>query len=950
MKDKCPACNQLLSDAAPKNYCPKCGYSNKKNPLASQQTSPSEPENYLFKIDRYYVIKRIGRGGMGEVFLVYDPLCRRNIALKRVREDIKHHEIIYNRFLREAEITSQLAHPTITPIYTLNTTGKHFYYTMPFFKGETLQEILLKTYKQELNAEEPSGLGSSITSLVRIFVTICQGIAYAHSKDFIHRDLKAENIIIGNFAEVLILDWGIAKILNKPDDEKIDIPENATSELTMPGKIVGTANYISPECAFGSPANISSEIYSLGVILYQMLTLRFPFQRKNLEEFRKNIKNEKLISPHELTPYRDVPESLTRIVTCCLEPLPPNRYQTVEHLLKDLETYLEGRSDWIQSAKLNIETPTDWEFHENVSIIRHVAISRGAPSVKWVSLMVSNLAFPGNSKLETRVRLGKECTGLGFMINVPETQGRKYPTDGYCLWLSSTSKSKLFRSRVTIQSIPEMSLEPDLWYNLRFEKIDNDIYIYLNDILQCSYICHLPMSGAHIGVLYENTDFEMSDIVVFEGNINITLGCLAIPDAFLSSHNYDKALSEYRRIYKSFPWRNEGREAIFRAGITLLEQGQEKNDEQYFQQALEEFDQLRNTISAPLKYLGESLVYQTMQEYEEEINCLEFAFRKYPKHSLLSVLEEQVIYRLQESSQNSRTATYRFMLLILRVLPRALKRPETKKLFRLVQTHWEPLTFFIDKNDNDYLAVKLAFWLAQPYSLEEILDKILQKENPSHDLITNIIFCWIELGAHTLAKAKIEELCSAISDPVLHNALSQLNNLILYHQNPSKAYIDNISEQHILNHTMNHALDINQISWVKENMEEQKIWATLLDKDTETANKFFQQHTLEEINQENSILHFLYGCWLLLTEGKKISDIHLKGVLNVPYPRSWTLFTHYLTQNIPDKKAWFKRLFSVEKRELCRQAILYYSCSDNTEQVEHYKKLLQQEYHNVDVW
>src|SRR5262249_51165989 len=156
-------------------------------------------------------------------------------------------------------------------------------------------------------------------------------------------------------------------------------------------------------------------------------------------------------------------------------------------------------------------------------------------------------------------------------------------------------------------------------------KIDHNIYFYLNNALQFSYISRLPLTGTHIGILSRDADFVLDSLRVFIGSQNLTVNCLAVPDAFLAHKDYVTALSEYRRLGYSFPGRAEGREAMFRAGITILEQGRTCQNpierESLYTAALEEFEKLHSTPGAPLEYLGKAQVYEAWNAPEEEIKC-----------------------------------------------------------------------------------------------------------------------------------------------------------------------------------------------------------------------------------------------------------------------------------------------------------------------------------------
>ncbi len=168
------------------------------------------------------------------------------------------------------------------------------------------------------------------------------------------------------------------------DDDPI-VEESASTHrlhgLTKLGKVVGTVSYMAPERALGQPATVQTDVYSLGVILYQILALRAPFRRGSLKEFRQKLIREKLIPPEEVAPYRDVPRVLSAVVERSLSTNVDRRYPTVDALIHDIENYLEGRSEWTQIAELRISRRTDWEFQENVLIAEHVAVTRGTESV-----------------------------------------------------------------------------------------------------------------------------------------------------------------------------------------------------------------------------------------------------------------------------------------------------------------------------------------------------------------------------------------------------------------------------------------------------------------------------------------------------------------------------------------------------------------------------------------
>lgn len=974
----CPFCSAAIADRKETTFTALTSVETTPLPpgttVSFLQEHVPEDKEILFAIGPYQILRSIGKGGMGEVFLAYDTSCGRRIALKNIRPDLVEHKQLHNRFLKEAHITSQLTHPAIIPIYAIHSENNLTYYTMPYVEGETLKQLLRTARKQEQQGRKMDHVAESIPALIRIFLSICQAVAYAHSKNVLHRDLKPENIIVGQYGQIVILDWGLAKML-KPNggsetEEAIEDASEASDpqhHITNIGKVVGTVAYMAPERALGKPANFQTDIYSLGVTLYQLLTLHHPFHRESLKEFRLNMHKEIVHDPAEVAPYRDVPRSLSRVVLKCLAKEPENRYQTVDQLIHDLENYIEGRSEWFQISELDINRKKDWEFQENVFIAEHVALTRGTDASDWVSLMISKDSFQETIKLEASVAIKEKGNGIGFLLSIPEAAERQNINDGYCLWLGTeTNRStKLLRSTVEVLSAPDVFLRHGHTYRVRIEKIENNIHLYLNDALQFSYISHLPLAGTHVGLLLRDANLEVKDFLVFIGSQNVTVNCLAVPDAFLAHKDYTTALTEYRRIGYSFPGRAEGREAMFRAGITLLEQANTSADpaekQAIFDSAQDEFHKLHNTPGAPLEYLGKALVYQALDDYEEESKCFELAYRRYPRHPLLPVLQEQIVYRMHETSRHNRQATFNFILLTLRYLPEVATQLHTVKLLKTLEKHWEYL-FFMENDPsmsatqeqlNCVVAIKLAFWLAKPYVLAEILDELQNREELHPATLANILFCMIELGSWKLAQKKLESVESAFKErgsDAFDFYAKYLQLSLSAHAAPLIKTVVSLldtkpeSESRSVDRTLLHLIEIgiesNNLSqvrrlltgtadWPLSNEARHRIdcyaiWVSLHDKDFFAAGESLQSYPIELLSQDTSLLHFLYGCWLEHTEGKDIAAIHFSGIFDVPYPRTWNLGSYYLRNKINEVDGWITKSFLWERRQLYRQLALHH--------------------------
>ncbi|MCB1114534.1 MAG: protein kinase [Chlamydiia bacterium] len=833
-----------------------------------------------FTVGPYKILSSIGKGGMGEVFSAYDPTCGRLIALKKIRDDFSEHAAVEKRFLREARITSQLNHPAIIPIYSLHHEAKNNYYTMPYMGGETLKQLIRRAKTEEKLGVKVQDPAFSISAFIRHFTAICQAIAYAHSKKVLHRDLKPENIIVGKFGQVLILDWGLAELWD---------PE---SEKGKGEKVTGTVAYMPPEKVLGAPDSPQSDIYALGVILYQLLTLKMPFNRGSIKEFRKKYQKEVLVDPGEVAPWREVPRVLAQIVMKSLDPDPSKRYASVQELLNDLESYLEGRAEFYPLDSLDVSNPDDWEFQENVLIAEHMALTRNAENAYWVNQMISKRSFSDSLRVEFDITPGPEMICLGILLSVPEKAERDHVLDGYCLGLVTKNgeKSRFLKSGLDVLNLSDLKLEIGKTSHIKFEKHEKTLKFWLNDRLEFTYVSHIPLFGTHIGLIFKNFDFEISEIQVSEGSQNVMINCLSIPDAFLARKDYSTALSEYRRIAYAFPGRAEGLEGAFRAGIVLLEEAQETTDieegHKLLDLAIEEFEKLHNTPGAPLEYLGKALVYHTLQDDEEEVKCFELAFRRYKNHPLLNVLEEQVLFRMHECSKYDRKAAYAFLLLVLVHMPEEAESYAVKKMLESIEKHSEPL-WFIDpapmaEKPREYWMIVLAFWLNKGWIIQELLPKL--------------------------------------DDSLKENAYWALVHLHEEPETPSERNPERLKRHHLKNLLKTRKLD----ALLQESQDEEalvyrilRIQAWLLKNDTKEAEKELLAFPLEWHTQETSLLPFLYGCWLYLTEGKELAWIHFSGMMETAFPRTWALGSLSLIDKLPPN--WKKRAFEWEKEALYAQ-------------------------------
>ncbi len=915
-------------------------------------------------IGPYKILRKIASGGMGEVFLAQDPFCKRSVALKKIRSDKINHPGLKERFLKEVKIAALLSHPSIIPIYQIHQTEDDVYYTMPLVKGETLKEIIKTSLQQEKNGETTHPIGSSIPALMRIFLSICQAIAYSHAKGIIHKDLKPENIIIGPYGEVLILDWGLATFVaskEEPDEISLEELESEFSDLTKPGKIAGTLSYLPPERIFGSKASFSSDIYALGVILYQLLTLRSPFHRKSIKEYRRQLKQEKLIPPAEKAPYRDIPPQLAKIAKKCLSRKPEKRYASVEEILIDLNKYIEGHAEWVPCSSLQVERKADWKFQENVLLAKHIALTQKSDLMEWVSLMIAKDPLPEKIKLETHVHIKEDGRGIGFLLNMhPNENEKNLLQDGFFLWIGSEQNPGcyLLRSNVELMSNPSLSLKKQLSHFIRIEKTDHHIRLYIDNLLAFDYLSYTPFSGPYFGVILKDDELEVGTILVSSSSPNIQVNCLAVPDALLAVRQFKEALSKYRQIANSFAGRSEGKEALFRAGITLLEEAQSKKEkkakEALYQEALKEFDQFREESGSPLEYLGKSLVYKATHELQEELKCLELALRRFHKHPLIHLVKDQILFRLHEASYKDKTAAYEFALLTLRQLPESFAKKDHLKLLQYLQKHCEELPFLSKEPSFDILPLQLAFYLAKPMT---ILD-ILTNTNDEKQKI-NALYCLLYLGYIKETVDLILSLPELIEPYHLQSILDYIGEDFIAVAKKHFSAKNSLDSPH---KTRALLFFLNRFSFCKKNeqlamletvslfeeispyFKEKKIEFLLHFHKIEEASFCLETLPLSIKQQETSPFHLLQTCVIGAKEGLPAAKKTLFRFFERNAPPFCYLIDFYFNSTLQDKNKWLVKAFFWEKIQLLTQLSLLYRSTNLNKKYISTQRQIKKEY------
>ena len=296
--------------------------------------------------DRYKIIRTIGEGGMANVYLAHDTILNRDVAVKVLRGDLADDEKFIRRFQREAIAASSLTHPNIVEIYDVGEDDGNYYIVMEYVDGKTLKNLIKKRG------------ALTLPEVVDIMLQLTSAIACAHESFIIHRDIKPQNVLILDNGVAKITDFGIAMALN-------------SNELTQTNSVMGSVHYLPPEQANGTGATMKSDIYSLGILMYELLTGKVPFKGENAVEIA--IKQMKDDIPSITEDHPEIPQSIENIVLKACAKNPDNRYDNVMDMYKDIEVALEP--EHANDTKLVYEYP-EHDFDETKEVPKTSRMSR----------------------------------------------------------------------------------------------------------------------------------------------------------------------------------------------------------------------------------------------------------------------------------------------------------------------------------------------------------------------------------------------------------------------------------------------------------------------------------------------------------------------------------------------------------------------------------------------
>lgn len=289
--------------------------------------------------DRYEIIKSIGEGGMANVYLAYDTILDRRVAIKVLRGDLSNDEKFVRRFQREALSASSLSHPNIVEMYDVGEDNGVYYIVMEYIEGKTLKQLIKKRG------------ALTLSEAIDIMLQITDGISQAHDSYIIHRDLKPQNIMIKEDGSIKITDFGIAMALN-------------STQLTQTNSVMGSVHYLPPEQASGKGSTIRSDIYSMGILFYEILTGTLPFKGDNAVEIALKQMREEIPSVRKKNPA--IPQSVENVILKATAKNPKNRYSDSKEMHADLLTVLNDER--INEERIVFKYP-EHEIDENTKTI-----------------------------------------------------------------------------------------------------------------------------------------------------------------------------------------------------------------------------------------------------------------------------------------------------------------------------------------------------------------------------------------------------------------------------------------------------------------------------------------------------------------------------------------------------------------------------------------------------
>ncbi len=611
---------------------------------------------------RYSIGDTLGKGSGGAVFEILDHNLDRAIAVKFLSKKHSGNEEKIRKFIHEALITSRLDHPNILPIYDLEySDDKQVYYSMKKVDGIPLTKLTeIDSTSKRINYSNLDSEHSDVGEIVNIFIKVCETIAYAHSRGIIHRDIKPDNVMLGAYGEVRVVDWGIAT--------------DANEEILHDGKMAGTPVYMSPEQARRLAADESSDIYCIGTTLFHVLFKRTPVDTGDINSFWEAKKKGNIVELNESEKNR-IPPPLYAILMKCLEPKAQDRYNSAQELIDELKTFLIG----------GIVHAHHYSFTE---FVKQWAI-KNKSNFKWIALIIIIIAGAAWFMYQQQLR---EYAGWGEPIYVENFDANSNWEDDWLIVDNSfTVKDNQFVTQngpgcyafykypinggvrvdfvgktiegfspgdLTLVYTPDLydadeygkpkiayymqnggqgnecstivapdgrldyhakSLDVGVEYKISGEIDGKKLRLSLDGELICSYDLPLPLNSGYIGFygFYDGKSFD--NIRIYNRELPEITNIIITGDILFDNELFHKAADRYHKISLMYKGTETGEEAIFKQGLSYFKVN---NNEK----AYRTWNQIKDSVyQTEITYYRWSELYQN-QEYKHLCASIERQF------------------------------------------------------------------------------------------------------------------------------------------------------------------------------------------------------------------------------------------------------------------------------------------------------------------------------------
>jgi PAS domain S-box-containing protein len=476
--------------------------------------------------ERYQVGQEISQGGIGTIFSAYDRILGREIAIKLLQNRFRDDPKAKRRFLNEAKIIAKLQHPGITPIYeVLKGSSDHWFISMPLVRGTTLGKLLAV---RQTPAED-------LPRYLKVFEKVCQAMAYAHEKGVIHRDLKPNNIMIGPFGEVFVMDWGIAKVLGESGAaeclqlepraaDKDSLAPKETDPGTRFGSVLGSPGFLAPEQARGEIVRVDkrSDVFGLGAILCVILTGKGPYQGKDSSETLRQAEKADTGEAFLGIDASGFDQELITLVKNCLRAEPEDRPKNAGEVAQKITHYLESKTEEFSRGWLNLTTDGIWDRNletneEYFSPRLKKLLGYGDAELPNRTETWQKLIHPDDFKLA--LHAFKQHTEEGKPFKIPVRYRHK---DGSTVWVLcrgvalKNEAGKFARMVGTLTDITAFKqAEEELAERVQLAELGADVGVVLNrtgtlpEILQCCaevFVRRLGVAFAGIWTLSKTGD------------------------------------------------------------------------------------------------------------------------------------------------------------------------------------------------------------------------------------------------------------------------------------------------------------------------------------------------------------------------------------------------------------------------------------------------------------